>query len=42
MAKLKAFKDTFKESQIMALLKESTSNMTEEVDFESFLRVRFS
>ncbi|KAJ4836588.1 Fimbrin-5 [Turnera subulata] len=37
-AKLRAFADTFSEKDITAMLKESHSDMEEEVDFENFLR----
>ncbi|KAJ4826482.1 hypothetical protein Tsubulata_041168 [Turnera subulata] len=37
-AKLRAFADTFSENDIRAMLKESHSDMEEEVDFENFLR----
>ncbi|CAI0383611.1 unnamed protein product [Linum tenue] len=37
-SKLKAFIDVFSENDISAMLQESTSNMDEEIDFESFLR----
>ncbi|CAL1381940.1 unnamed protein product [Linum trigynum] len=37
-SKLKAFIDVFSENDISSMLQESTSNMDEEIDFESFLR----
>ncbi|CAI0432168.1 unnamed protein product [Linum tenue] len=37
-SRLKAFIDVFSENDISAMLQESTSNMDEEIDFESFLR----
>ncbi|XP_016446607.1 fimbrin-5-like [Nicotiana tabacum] len=38
MCKLKAFKDILTEDDISHILSESSSDMTEEIDFESFLR----
>ncbi|OVA06582.1 Calponin homology domain [Macleaya cordata] len=38
MAKLKAFNETYKEEEISEILDESYSDMTTEIDFESFLR----
>lgn len=38
-AKLKAFTEMFNEDEIKAILGESSADMTEEIDFESFLRV---
>ncbi|KAK4343542.1 hypothetical protein RND71_036636 [Anisodus tanguticus] len=38
MCKLKAFQDILSGDDIKAILRESSSDMTEEIDFESFLR----
>ncbi|KAF7831628.1 fimbrin-5 [Senna tora] len=38
LKKLKAFDESFKEAEIKAILAESYKNMSEEIDFESFLR----
>ncbi|XP_060209604.1 fimbrin-5-like isoform X2 [Lycium barbarum] len=38
MCKLKAFQDILSDDDIKAILAESSSDMTEEIDFESFLR----
>lgn len=38
MCKIKAFQDILSEDDIKAILSESCSDMTEEIDFESFLR----
>lgn len=38
-AKLKAFSEMFKEDEIKAIMGESHTNMEDEVDFESYLRV---
>ena len=38
---LKAFSEVFEEDEIKAILAESYQSMDEEIDFESFLRVRF-
>ncbi|KAK4344173.1 hypothetical protein RND71_037267 [Anisodus tanguticus] len=38
MCKLKAFQDVLSEDDIQEILSESSSNMSEEIDFESFLR----
>ncbi|GKV30670.1 hypothetical protein SLEP1_g39459 [Rubroshorea leprosula] len=37
-AKLKPFSEMFNEDEIKAILRESSSNMSEEIDFEAFLR----
>lgn len=39
LCKLKAFKDILNEDDIKAIFSESSSDMSEEIDFESFLRV---
>lgn len=41
LLKLKNFSELFKERDIKAILSESTSDMGQEIDFESFLRVSF-
>ncbi|XP_059662921.1 fimbrin-5-like [Cornus florida] len=38
LLKLKAFSEMFSEEEFKAILRESTSNMGEQIDFESFLR----
>lgn len=38
-AKLKAFTEMFQEDEIKAILGESCTNMEDEIDFESYLRV---
>lgn len=40
MAKLKAFRELLSEEEIREILGESYSNISEEIDFETFLRVR--
>lgn len=40
MAKLKAFRELLSEEEIREILSESYSNISEEIDFETFLRVR--
>ena len=40
-AKLKAFIEMFKEDEIKTILEESCKDMSEEIDFEHFLRVIF-
>ncbi|GLT46264.1 hypothetical protein SLA2020_200340 [Shorea laevis] len=37
-AKLKPFSEMFNEDEIKAIIRESSSNMSEEIDFEAFLR----
>lgn len=39
MCKIKAFQEILSEDDIKSILSESSSNMSEEVDFEMFLRV---
>lgn len=41
MAKLKAFRDKLDEEEIRSVLGESNSDFTNEIDFESFLKVNF-
>lgn len=40
MAKLRAFRELLSEEEIGEILGESYSNSSEEIDFETFLRVR--
>ncbi|KAJ8527856.1 hypothetical protein K7X08_015307 [Anisodus acutangulus] len=42
MCKLKAFQDVLSEDDIKEILSESSSNMSEEIDFESFLRIHLA
>jgi len=39
MAKLKAFNEMFNEEEIRNILAESGSDVNDEIDFESFLKV---